>query len=306
VGSQLPQVLAAVGMLYLTTGKDEGAEALFGRALQIDPQFALAMRGLASVHERRLEFDAAESRFKQAARLQPGNWRTRNELGSLYFAAGRYADAAEEYRGILEVHPDNYAALGNLASMELMLGHFEAAREAMERSLDIDYNATYASNLGIIHYYLGDFDRSVEIHREVVEATPRSSASWVNLGDALHFTGDEAAAREAFGNAMRFARADLDVRPDDPEALTYLAWSLTMVGNGEEGLRQAERAVTIDPNDPYSHYYVGLIHTRLHQYDEAVDALERAVANGYAKTLLVAEPYLEPLNDNRRFARLLR
>lgn len=306
VGSQLPQVLTEVGMLYMSTGKEEGAAALFQRALEIDPQFAKALRGLAGVHERRLEFDEAESRLKQAARLQPGNWRIRNELGTLYFATGRYADAADEYRGILEVHPRNFAALGNLGSMELLLGDFEAAREATQRSLEIEYDPIHASNLGVIHYYLGDFDRSVEIHKSVVEAAPRSSASWVNLGDALHFSGDEAAAREAFGKALEFARADLGVRPDDPEALTYLAWSLTMTGDGEEGLRQAERAVGIDPGDPYSHYYAGLIHTQLQQYEEAFDALESAAENGYAATLLAAEPYLEPLRDNRRFKRLLR
>lgn len=306
VGSQLPQVLAEVGLLYMTTGKEEGAEALFRRALEVDPQYATAIRGLASVHERRLEFDEAERRLMQAARLQPGNWRTRNELGSLYFSTGRYAEAAEEYRGILQVHPGNYAALGNLGSVELLLGHFEAARQATERSLEIEYNPTNASNLGIIHYYLGDFDRSVEIHREVVEAAPRSSASWVNLGDALHFSGDAAAARDAFGNALGYARADLEIRPDDPEALTYLAWSLTMTGDGDEGLRQANRAAAIAPEDPYSHYYAGLIHTRLGQHEQAVDALERAAASGYQTTLIAAEPYLEPLSGDRRFRRLLK
>ena len=305
VGPQLPLVLNAVGTLYLATGKNAQAHTMFEDALNIDDRYVPSIKGLAVLAERALEFDKAEQLIRRAIDLQPGNLRSMGTLADLYFGTGRYAEAAHEYRKILFITPDNFAAIGNLGAASLMAGDFETARDSMEQSLEIEFDPLVASNLGIVHYYLGDFARSVEIHKRVIEASPNTSGSRVNLGDALHFSGDTVGATDAFNKAIELARSDLSVNPEDPEALTYLAWSLTMTGDIDEGLRTANRALVIDPRDPYSHYYVGLIQMQNQKPDAAIDALEKALANGYEASMLTAEPYVQPLRTNQRFNTLL-
>ncbi|MDJ0940716.1 MAG: tetratricopeptide repeat protein [Woeseiaceae bacterium] len=305
VGSQLPLVLNAVGQLYLATGENDDAEAMFREAIQKNEQYVPAIKGLAVLRERQLDFGEAEELLRRAIELQPGNWQSFNTLGNLYFGTGRWADAVEQYEKVLFLDSDNTTALGNLGGARLMLGDFDAARQAIERSLEIDYDSWFASNLGIVYYYRGDFARSVETHRRVIDLAPNSAGSWVNLGDALYHSGNLEDAQAAFSTALELAQSDLGVNPDDPEALTYVAWSLAMTGDTSGGLQSAERAVAIDPSDPYSHYYVALIRTRTGQSDAAIDALESALDNGYEATLLAAEPYLRPLKANPRFDRLL-
>lgn len=132
-----------------------------------------------------------------------------------------------------------------------------------------------------------------------------SSGSFVNLGDALHFFGDSAGATDAFETAIELARSDLRINSDNPETLSYLAWSLTMTGAIEEGLQYAKKALGIDAGDPYSYYYVGLILLQNGQPDAAIDALQSALENGYEVTMLAAEPYVQPLRASERFRDLL-
>ncbi|MDH4049801.1 MAG: tetratricopeptide repeat protein [Gammaproteobacteria bacterium] len=305
VGPQLPLVLNAVGNLRLATGRNEQAKAMFEGALDFDERNAVAINGLAALAEREQRFDDAERLIRRAIELQPGNWRAMSTLAGLYFGTGRYAEAAQEYRKILFIDPDNFQIVGNLGAASLMAGEFATARDALERSLQTGFDPLIASNLGVVHYYLGDFAKSVEIHQQVIEATPKSSGSRVNLGDALHFLGDDEGATAAFTKAIELARADLGVNPDDPETLLYLAWSLAMTGSLDEGLRYANRALEIDAGDPYSYYYVGLILLQKGQPDAAVRALESALDNGYQVKMLAAEPYVQPLQADPRFKDLL-
>jgi tetratricopeptide (TPR) repeat protein/DNA-binding winged helix-turn-helix (wHTH) protein/TolB-like protein len=304
-GSQLPLVLNAVGRLYLTTGKNEQARNMFERAIEIDDRHAASIRGLATVAERELDFDEAEALFRRAIELQPGNWNSMSSLAGLYFNNGRYADAAREYRKIRSIDPGNFAVIGNLGAASLLAGDLDTARDALEESLGIEFDPYIASNLGIVYYYLGNFEKSVEIHRRVVDASPKSSGSLVNLGDALHFYGDSEGARSAFTTAIDLARTDLGVNPVDPEALTYLAWSLAMTGAIDDGLQTVGRALEIDPADPYSHYYAGLIHLRNGDPGAAIDAFAEALKYGYEASLLAMEPYVASLDANPRFSKLL-
>jgi tetratricopeptide (TPR) repeat protein len=298
-------VLNAIGNLRLATGKYELAKATFESVLNIDERNVPAISGLAAIAARDQDFDMAEQLIRRTIALQPGNWRSMNELAGLHFGTGRYAEAAKEFRNILFIDPDNFQVIGNLGAASLMAGEFASARDALERSLEKEFDPLVASNLGIVHYYLGDFEKSVAIHRRVIEVSPKSSGSRVNLGDALHFLGDDEGATAAFEKATELARSDLGVNPDDPETLSYLAWSLTMTGAIDEGLRYANRALDIDAGDPYSYYYVGLIHLQNGQPDAAIRALESALDNGYNVKMLAAEPYVQPLRTNPSFRDLL-
>ena len=305
VGPRLSQVLNAVGRLYIVTGRNSEAEEVYQQALETNEQDANAMRGLANIARRAQDFDTAEELMQKAIELQPGNWNAISSLGGLYFRTGRYRDAAAEYLKAVYLDPYNFVALGNLGSASLMAGDFRLARQAIERSLEIETNPTIYSNLGIVHYYLGDYRESVDVHRKVVDLSPESHASWLNLADALHFAGEKSEAAEAFAEAARLSEIQLRVNPEDAEALTLLAWARAMNGELEEAERLATRALQVDPGDPYSHYYAALIHLKSGRQDDALDSLEAATETGYSANMLAAEPYLKELRTNPRFAKLL-
>jgi len=305
VGPQLPVVINTVARLYRLTGKDRQAESMYQSALQKNEQDTTAMQGLARILQRQQRFDEAEALMQKAIQLRPGNWNGINLLGSMYFSVGRYADAADQYRKAVYLDPDNHLALGNLGGAYIMAGDFDAARIAIERSLAIEQNEAVYSNLGIIYYYLGDFERSAAIQRKVVEISPRSNAGWLGLGDALHFSRNPAAAQQAFQRSAELSEEQLLINPTDAEALTLLAWAKAMTGTMDEAVLHVNRAIEVDPADPYSHYFDGLIKLQNNQPDAAIDALATALEKGYPANLLAAEPYLKELQSDPGFANFL-
>ena len=73
-----------------------------------------------------------------------------------------------------------------------------------------------------------------------------------------------------------FRRA-LELRPDQPQVLNYLGYTLVDLGlKLEEALGMIERAVAAAPNEGYIVDSLGWAFYRLGRYDEAVEALERA------------------------------
>jgi tetratricopeptide (TPR) repeat protein/DNA-binding winged helix-turn-helix (wHTH) protein len=299
--SRMHMVYSALGDLRLRTGRLSEAEDVYAKALAINAQDVQAMSGLAEVYRRSQRLDEAEELLATAVSSQPGNWRLLHSLGGFHFNVGRYHEAANAYRQVVFLDPDNFQARSNLGSALIMAGEFEEGRRVMEESLEIEPIARTYSNLGVIYYYLGEFGKSVNMHREAVEQEAGLALRWLNLADSLHFAGRDADAGEAFGKAHDISERMLAVDPLDSEALVMRAWSEHMLGDSEAALASVERGLEIDPEDPYGHYYDALIRYQTGDEARALRALSTALDKGYPPGLLVAEPYLGAMRGNDNF-----
>lgn len=302
---RLPLVYLATGNLYFQTGRLAEAERAYQSALTFNDQDAIAMVGLAGVYIRQQKYDEAESLIRRAIELQPGNWQIISTLGEMQFDLGKFDEAVESYRRVSFLDPGNFVVLGNMASAMMMSGDFAGARDALQRSLSIEVDPRFLSNLGVMNYYLGDFDKSIEIHRQGIEQTPDSAATWINLADALYFAGLKKQATDAFETAAALARDNHRTDPTDAETLAYLAWAETMLGKHLTAAEHIERVLQIAPNDPYSHYYNALIALQTNQERTAMAAIRQSINLGYPVAMLKAEPYLASLRRQSEFANLL-
>ena len=89
--------------------------------------------------------------LRRAIDLQPGNWRSIDRLGALYFETGRYEEAVLAYRQVVFLDPTNWVGQGNLGSALMMTGDFAAAVDPLDKSLGIERDAYFLSNLGTIY-----------------------------------------------------------------------------------------------------------------------------------------------------------
>ena len=297
----LDVVYTALGNLYRSTGKTAEAGSAFRRALSINAQDVSAMLGLAAVLEREHQGDAAEALIQKAILLQPGNWQTINSLGAFYFVNGRYTEAAHSYQQVVFLDGNSWLGHGNLGSALMMAGDFSGSLEALRTSLSIEKDAYFLSNLGIIYYYLGQYDRSVEIHLQATEAMPESNSVWLNLGDALHFSSQPDEAVNAYRQAMNLSAELLAVNPHSPEDLCIHSWATAASGDEKQATAIIDRALSVAPNDPYVRYYDGLLKNFRGEETAAIDALELAVNMGYPSRLLAADPLLSDLRADPRF-----
>jgi len=302
---RLYMVHTSLGDLYRRTGRLDLAERAYRTALEANRNDVRAMMGLSFVHEARQQAPAADKLLQKAIATQPGNWRTLNGYGSFLFSQGRYLDAAGVFRQAVALEPQNFQARGNLGAALSMAGEFADAKQVYEDALKIrDYRNAY-SNLGVLYYFLWDFQKSVATHRKAIELNPDDAIRWVNLGDSLHFAGQDAESRKAFARSAELAAQRLAVDPTDTDTLFAYAWALHMLGRWEEARDVLEKAHELAPEDPFGLYYAGLIQLRSGEKDAAMASFRRAIENGYPPKMLAAEPYVGELRNDPGFAGLL-
>jgi tetratricopeptide (TPR) repeat protein/TolB-like protein len=298
-------VHAALGDLYFSTGRLTEAEQSHLRALEIDPSYSQSYMGLGNVYLALNRPDDAEDSLRQAIGLHPGDWTPYNRLGNYLFNTGKYVEAAQQFEYAIALDHANSNAYSNLGAAYMLAGNFVAALPAFESSLKVTAKATTYTNLGMLHYYLGHLDESIAYHRRAIELEPNERLSHSNLGDALWVSGDNGGARDAYEEALTIAERALRINSNDPSTLMDMAWAHAMLGNGDSATSLMSRARELAPDDPYTHYYDGLVQFRAEEIDDAIRAFRRAVAMGYPVAMLRAEPHLEALHADPRFLDVL-
>jgi len=151
-----------------------------------------------------------------------------------------------------------------------------------------------------MHLYVGDYDAAIESQKDAVELQPNDHLARANLGDTLLAAGRAAEARQAFEEANRMAASALQVNPNDPLIVMDLAWIKTGLGEQDEARGLIERAMKLVPDNPYVHYYNGLMYNRVGNNSQAFAALQTAVELGYSTALLAGDPNIENLRGDSR------
>jgi len=150
-----------------------GAEGAFRRAIELNPNYALAHHMYANLLMDTGRFDEAIAERKQALELDPLSVRTSALLAWDYYIAGRYDEAIEQYRKASELDPNfplielgkvyerkgmNEQAIGEYLKEETRAGRRDADLEALK--------AAYATS-GMKGYW----QKQLELLREKAKHT---------------------------------------------------------------------------------------------------------------------------------------
>jgi tetratricopeptide (TPR) repeat protein len=300
----LDVVHTALGQLYQATGRYDEAESAHLAALQINPKSVSSLTGLGAIYMLQKRASEAEERFTQAVGLYPGDWNAYAALGLFYFRSGRYLEAAAQYEIVVALDRKNATGFSNLGAAYMMAGDFSLAAPAFTSAIEIEPRPTTYSNLGLMYYYLGQLNASIDAHSRSVGLAQNDHLGWSNLGDALWISGRKEEALEAFDTARSLASSALQVNPNDPLYLMDTAWILTMLGEQAEAGSLIEQAQSLAPDDPYVHYIRALMLMRSGNREETLAVLQIAADKGYPRQMIAADPYLGPLRDSPEFRRI--
>jgi tetratricopeptide (TPR) repeat protein len=141
-------------------------------------------------------------------------------LGDVRLAQKKSAEAEAEYRKVLQLAPGLVPAQIAVGRALQAQGRNEEAIRYLEAAVQAGgNNLELWASLGSVNRRAGRFQRAVEVHRRVVELSPRQALGY-NLLGADHFaTGQWDQAIEDYSNA-------LSVEPGNPVASKWLARAL--------------------------------------------------------------------------------
>jgi serine/threonine protein kinase/Tfp pilus assembly protein PilF len=258
----------------------EYARQMFNKAIEIDPEYALAYAGVADCCSLLYTyFDAREFNIRQADIASRKALELEPELAEAHLARGiavslnkDFDQAEREFEAAMKLDPKLFEA-----------AYFYArARRSQGRHAD-------AAKL---------FERAAILR-------PEDFQSPNFLGDAYEALGMHAEANDARRRAMKLIKQRLELNPDDARACNLGASVAAKLGEKETAVDFAERSLAIDPEDPMLLYNVACTYSTLGKIEAALSSLERAVDKGFGdKAWIEYDSDLDPIRNTPRFQTL--
>jgi len=258
------------------------ASQMFGKAVEIDPEYAAAWAALADSHSITCMYwnasadnlAAAERASSKALELRPDLAEAHVSRGLSYFAARQNAEAIAEFETALELDPNLFDACYLYGRVRFQRGELQQAAELFEKAERINED---------------DFQSPILL-RQIYRAEGRISD-----------------AREAARRGIERAERQLELHPDDTRALNLGLGALAELGEKEKVIEFAARSLSIDGENPDTLYNVACGYALIGEPQRALDCLERASLRGMA----IAEwaendSDLESLRSLPRFLELMK
>lgn len=290
--TRLAEVHTALGNLYMISGDFGAAEGAYGSAIDIDPRAVEARAGLADAYAKQQRLEDAEAQYILAIELVPANWSGFGRYANFLSRQQRYDEAITNYERAIELAPGNANGFNNLGIVYFFISDFENAAKNFRRSIEVNPDGAPYSNTGSMYYYAGDFEAAEEMYAKAAENTPTDYRIWGNLADAQRYSAaTPEQVRESYEKAVELANLQLEVNPQDSDALLNLAWYYVNLERQVAARSTLEASDLKTITDPAQLYTAGLTLTLLG--DAAADEfIEKAAALGFPRAMIEATPEL--------------
>ena len=258
------------------------AREMFLRAIEKDPEYALAYAGMADCHSYLyMYFDHSEENLKEAVLASKKALELDPELAEAHAARGfafslskRYEEAEQAFQTSIRLNPGLFEAYYFFARTCFVQGKLEEAAKLFERASEVDPDGFLAPIL------LGQTYRDLN-RPDKAEATYRKG--------------------------LKNIEKHLELNPDNSRAIYLGAAAYIALGEKEQGLAWARKSYEMDSEDPYVIYGVACAYARVNHADDAIKYLELAVDAGFAhKAWIENDSDFDSIRSHPRYEALLK
>jgi len=264
--------LAALFLLTRAqTGTWADSEALFGHALAVTSDNALAHNGFGLVLYAKGGTTDAVAQYREALRIDPDYPDAHNNLGIALAAEGHLTEAVAQYQQALRADPDAVKILNNLGVALARLNRWPEAAACLERAVRLSPEFAGAQgNLGNALAGAGRLEEAVDHYRLALRLQPDSFTLLNNLGLALKKMNRMPEAIACFLSAVR-------IHPDYGDARNNLGMTLAETGRTTEAIEQFQQALRLQPGSAKTLDNLGLALGKANRFPEALECFRRAV-----------------------------
>ena len=263
------------------------AVPLFEKALEADPNYALACAGLAETfsmwgYQKEYNGDDPQPDYRRALEyartavgLAPGLGDAHRALSAVYSHLTERGQAdpdrrrlfREEARKAVELNPRDaeahwllWGALGNPLDGD----GYAYIRKALQ--LNPRLVAAWG-DLGLALANRGKLDQAIANYRTAIEINPRFAPAYYNLGLAFYNKGKLEEAIDSYRKAI-------EINPRHGAAHCNLGVALYRQGKLDEAISSYRKAIGIYPRDAYAFYALGFALKQQGKREEAIAAFE--------------------------------
>jgi tetratricopeptide (TPR) repeat protein len=162
-----------LGGASIELDRDDDAISYYTAAVELDPRMVDAWVQLAILYDQRGMADSSDALYRRALRLEPDNALALNNLSySLSQRNIRLDEARAMAWRAVQSEPQNPAYLDTYAWVLYKLGEYQEARFYIERAISVGGNATHYEHLGDILLALQEHAPAVSAWRQALARDP--------------------------------------------------------------------------------------------------------------------------------------
>jgi len=223
--------------------------------------------------------------YRRAIQLDPNLAVAYNNLGIVLAQQGRSQEAADAYREAIRLDPNLANAYNNLAAVLIVLGEPREAEQVESQAIAILRNASSANvidyiNRGRALSNQGKHEEAIAAYEIAIEINPAVGATYNNLGNSLQ-------SLERLEEAVEAYRTAIELMPTLVVAYNNLGFVLDRLNRPDEAREVYDRVNAIDPRlialrDPENataedYNTLGRVLRDQNRREEAIAAYTRAI-----------------------------
>jgi len=262
-----------LGRLRLSEKRFSEADALFHKALTLDPGSVDAMKGLATVY-------MAENKPEEALKFLQGQIDQNPNSSALFHFKGqvllqtkqdKLAEAALSHA--VELDPNNLGALVQLAQTRASLMNLDQAITDYKKAITLSpRNAPLFAALGVLYEKKGDWQQARDNYQKALALKPDEPMAANNLAYLLlEHSGD-------VNVALSLAQTGRKGLPHLPNSADTLGWAYYHTGAYSAAAPLLETAVKAVPDNQAYRYHLGVTYEKLKDPARAKAELEKAIS----------------------------
>jgi serine/threonine protein kinase/tetratricopeptide (TPR) repeat protein len=290
-----------VGWVANGTGQHELAVGEFQKAVQLDPTNAQAYTGLASAEKQLNKLDEAEKTYQRVIQLRPQYAGAYLDLGGFYLQQQQVEKAIDMFSRAVAVAPDSYRGYSNLGAAYCYQAKFAEAIQPLRQSIAIRPTSDAYTNLGTAYLRLRRYPDAIGAYQQAVKVDESQYAVWGSLGDAYHYSGDQAAAKSAYEKAVSLANAKLEVNPKDAEVNGDAADYYAMLGDKKRAVAFLDESLRWGQGDKDLLFNAAVVYQDLGESGVALEWLKKSLDAGVSPATVLESPIFDSLKNDARF-----
>lgn len=217
----------------------------------------------------RKQYEGAIQFFKKAVEKNPQHAEAYYHLGICYKETNA-TNAVNAFKKAIEINPDYIEAFYELGltynGLNMKTEAIEAFRGALRINPDHEDSLLY---LGIAYCLDDQFKSATSVLKRSLDIFPDKKA--------YYFLGVSYAGQTQHDRAIHAFKQCIEIDPGYVEAHIGLGSSYGAVQNWIEGIKTLNKAVILDPQNPYVHFLLGLLHLGNHDLGSAELEYQRLV-----------------------------
>src|SRR5262249_43554573 len=254
----LPEAHVAVGLFHYYGFREyEQALTEFQRALELRPNYSLALQFIAFVHRRQGKWDRTLDELKKSIVQDPGDPYVQGGLAETYVFLRMWKEAEGTARHALTIDPHEATAMRMLLLSSL--NRTENAQEPLQLLETFPPDDLLLPNTGMFDMVIGtrgqtfvlgrDFDAALKACETGTVATTNEWQRFAAKAGIRVLAGDITGAQTDAEKARDLLEARLREHPNDFRALRALSWSYLALDRNTDAINTARRAVELLPLD---------------------------------------------------------